>query len=121
MSPASVRLKKLADRLSEDDAELVLAIARQVLRRRTLPRDDRADEVEARRRLADPEDPVESYDEARRDLGLAWIASHMELKRSVRKELEALPLAWRRRAVSDSMRPAMGARACGVAAARAAC
>ena len=69
MTPATARLKKLADRLSEEDAALVLAIARQVVRYRPHT-EDRADEVEARRRLHDPEDPVERYEDVRRELGL---------------------------------------------------
>jgi hypothetical protein len=70
MTPATARLKKLADRLSEEDAALVLAIARQVVRHRPHAAEDRADEAEARRRLHDPEDPVEPYEAVRRDLGL---------------------------------------------------
>jgi len=54
MSPATVRLKRLADKLSEEDAVLLLTVARQLSRRRQREEEDRQDRVDATAALAEP-------------------------------------------------------------------
>jgi hypothetical protein len=54
MSPATVRLKKLADKLSEEDAVLLLTVARQLSRRRRREDEDRQDRADAMNALAEP-------------------------------------------------------------------
>lgn len=61
MTPAKERLKKIADRLTEDEAAIVLRVARELAgtgrgsRRRLQDLEDRADARLADEALADPE------------------------------------------------------------------
>ncbi len=54
MTPAKERLKKVADRLSEDDAAIVLVLARKLARRRRNEDRDAEDERLIREALAEP-------------------------------------------------------------------
>jgi hypothetical protein len=57
VSPAKVQLKRLADRLTEEDAGLVLSLARKLASRRRIENrqvEDREDTEDARKALAEP-------------------------------------------------------------------
>jgi hypothetical protein len=66
VSPAKTQLKRLADKLTEEDAAIVLSLARK-LARRSRPEDEDAADVRAlRKALAEPgEIPYEEYRRAR--------------------------------------------------------
>ncbi len=68
MTPAKERLKKVADRLSEDDAAIVLSLARTLLRRGRV-RDEDAEDVRAFREAMAESGEV-PYEEYRRSRGL---------------------------------------------------
>ncbi|MBM4397820.1 MAG: hypothetical protein FJ087_19315 [Deltaproteobacteria bacterium] len=74
MSPAKAQLKRLADRLTDEDAVLLVRIGRDLVRRHKagIPVEELSAEeaAEFRRRLADPDDRPIPFDEACRELGI---------------------------------------------------
>ena len=71
VSPAVMQLKRLADRLSDEDASLVLSLARQLAsRRRKAIREaeDREDIEDARKALAEP--GTTPWEDVKTSLGL---------------------------------------------------
>jgi hypothetical protein len=74
MTPATERLKKMVDKLSEEDAGLLLTIARQLSKRHRLELDedrrDLEDALRAEREAAASGEPPVPLAVVRRDLGL---------------------------------------------------
>jgi hypothetical protein len=74
MSAAKAQLKRLADRLSDEDAGLLLQIGRTIARRHKaqppLEEVTPAEAAELRARLSDPNDPAIPFEQACRELGI---------------------------------------------------
>lgn len=74
MSAVREQLKRLADRLTDENAGLLLKIGRDLARRqkRDIPVEDLSPEeaAEVRRRLTDPDDKPIPFDQACREFGI---------------------------------------------------
>jgi hypothetical protein len=74
MSAANAQLKELADRLTKEDAELLVLIGRRLdsQRRTSVPLEDVSPEEasEIQRRLDDPDDKPIPFDQACHELGI---------------------------------------------------
>jgi hypothetical protein len=68
MTPAVERLKKMADKLSEEDAGILLSLARQLSKRHQNDDEDRRDVADARAALAEP--GTKPWDQLKRERGL---------------------------------------------------
>jgi hypothetical protein len=68
MTPAVERLKKMADKLSEEDAGILLSLARQLSKRHRSDDEDRRDADDARAALAEP--GTRPWEQFKRERGL---------------------------------------------------